>query len=824
MSTLDPAIARERLGLTYQPAWRRPIASVFRRSARAAVRFCVRHGVHPDAISYLSIVASGVAALCFRGSGTSPLLLIVAPLLCYVRLWLNMLDGMVALESNQASARGEILNDLPDRISDVLIFAGVAHSGLASPYSGYWAAIFALLTAYVGTLGQAVGVQREFSGVMAKPWRMVVLHAGAWLALAAGAPGVTNAGGEITILDWTCIAIVAGCLQTIAVRLHRILTALQALPPKGGSHEIGFNAGLLPSDGRENRACVERSISTWDGATLFYRAWLPASPSDKALVLFHRGHEHSGRWQEVVDVLGLDDVAIFAWDARGHGRSSGDRGAADSVATLVKDADAFASHITSEYGIATENMIVMGHSVGAVIAAAWVHDYAPPLRGMVLATPAFRVKLYVPGAVPLLRLREMLFGGGFVKSYVKAQLLTHDTAEAERYKRDPHIFRQIAVNMLLDLHDTSLRLIADAGAIHTPALILAAGNDWVVRLDAQQRFFERLSSPVKAMQVLPGFFHAIFHERDRHLPVAAVRTFVTERFADCAPGPSLMTSDKGGPTKAEHDRLCAPGGRRYIPLKWALKTIGRLSEGMRLGWGAGFDSGVTLDYVYENRPRGITPVGRLIDWAFLSSIGWRGIRQRRIHIERLLRDAIGRVHAARRPAHLLDIAAGPGRYVLETLRSAPQPVTALLRDTRAENIEAGRELSTRLGVRGISFAQGDAFDAHSIATTRPRPNIAIVSGLYELFPDNAPVAASLQGLADAVEPGGYLVYTNQPWHPQLELIARTLTNRDGRPWIMRRRTQAEIDQLVRAAGFRKLSMEIDRWGIFTVSLAQRVAA
>jgi hypothetical protein len=34
--------------------------------------------------------------------------------------------------------------------------------------------------AYVGTLGQAVGVQREFSGIMAKPWRMVVLHAGAW--------------------------------------------------------------------------------------------------------------------------------------------------------------------------------------------------------------------------------------------------------------------------------------------------------------------------------------------------------------------------------------------------------------------------------------------------------------------------------------------------------------------------------------------------------------------------------------------------------------------------------------------------------------------
>ena len=60
----------------------------------------------------------------------------------------------------------------------------------------------------------------------------------------------------------------------------------------------------------------------------------------------------------------------------------------------------------------------------------------------------------------------------------------------------------------------------------------------------------------------------------------------------------------------------------------------------------------------------------------------------------------------------------------------------------------------------------------------PRPNIAIVSGLYELFPDNARVLASLAGLSRALADGGYLIYTNQPWHPQLEMIARVLINRD----------------------------------------------
>jgi phosphatidylglycerophosphate synthase len=200
---------------------------MFRRTAERAVRVCVRLGIHADAISYFSIVASAAAAVCFWKAGTHPVLLLVGPLLCYLRLWFNMLDGMVALASGVASRRGEILNDLPDRISDVLIFAGVAHSGLCNPFAGYWAAIFALLTAYVGTLGQAVAGRREFGGVMSKPWRMVALHAGAWVTLfllLRGAP-VRYAG--LSVLDWTCVVIIIGCVQTIAVRLTRTMRELR---------------------------------------------------------------------------------------------------------------------------------------------------------------------------------------------------------------------------------------------------------------------------------------------------------------------------------------------------------------------------------------------------------------------------------------------------------------------------------------------------------------------------------------------------------------------------------------------------------------------
>ena len=138
-----------------------------------------------------------------------------------------------------------------------------------------------------------------------------------------------------------------------------------------------------------------------------------------------------------------------------------------------------------------------------------------------------------------------------------------------------------------------------------------------------------------------------------------------------------------------------------------------------------------------------------------------------------------------------------------------------------------REGSALIAEKGLSevarFVKGDAFDQADLAALQPKPSLAVVSGLYELFADNQLVSGSLAGLAAAVEPGGYLVYTGQPWHPQLELIARALTShRQGQAWIMRRRSQAEMDQLVEAAGFRKITQRIDEWGIFSVSLAQRV--
>ena len=210
----------------YEPTSRRPIAGMFRKTAHGAVGIAVKMGIHPDVFSYLSIVCAAIAAALFWTSRTHPRYLILGVAFAMLRLWLNMFDGMVALAAGKASKKGEIVNDLPDRVSDVLIFAGIAHSGWCNTIIAYWVAIAAVVVAYVGLFGQAVGVQREFSGVMAKPWRIVAMSVGAIVTMILVLQNKPFWYGGWSVLDWTHFVILAGCAQTIVVRLTRIFRAL----------------------------------------------------------------------------------------------------------------------------------------------------------------------------------------------------------------------------------------------------------------------------------------------------------------------------------------------------------------------------------------------------------------------------------------------------------------------------------------------------------------------------------------------------------------------------------------------------------------------
>ena len=548
----------------------------------------------------------------------------------------------------------------------------------------------------------------------------------------------------------------------------------------------------------------EHRLTLRDGTELFYRAWLPEQPTTKALLLFHRGHEHSGRWQETVAALGLEDVAVFAWDQRGHGLSPGERGSAPDLATVIHDAEEWVRHLITAHGIALHDTMVLAHSLGAMIATAWVHDYAPPIRGLILATPAFRVKLYVPFAVPLLRLRQNLLGLGVRQELRQGEHAHPRPGRGRALQRRPS-------DLPADRGQHAARparhfdaLLDDAGAVTAPLLVLAAGSDWVVNRRPSGNSSSAVNSPVKRFEVLPGFSHAIFHEKNRRLVVEKVREFIRERFAQ-PPSPHVAPRRRPARLHAQRVRPPVRAGRSAIrPRALADEGPGpaeprhrpRLEARLRLRHHARLhlrEPGAGHDAAGSSHRSRLSQRHRLARHSRPASL-----------LEQALRSTIEQTHAAGRPVRLLDIASGPGRYVLETMRRLNTiPMSAVLRDYKQENLEAAARLRDQLGLGDVTLTHGDAFDRASLAAIEPRPTIAIVSGLYELFPDNDSVLRSLRGLADAVEPGGHLLYTNQPWHPQIEFIARVLTNREGQPWIMRRRTQAEMDELVHSRGLRE---------------------
>ncbi len=594
----------------------------------------------------------------------------------------------------------------------------------------------------------------------------------------------------------------------------------------------------MTADPPTTRRSSESGFGSHDRTRLFYRIWEPtqvrATGAQRALVFLHRGHEHSGRIQTLVDQFDRPQEWAFAWDARGHGYSPGERGDAPDFETLVRDFECFVRHIEDRYGITQDNICIVANSVGAVIVATWLQDYGPRVRGVVMAAAAFDINLYVPLAKPALRLATCFKPDLFVTSYIRSNMLTHSREQAQAYDADALIAKKISARVLLSLADTAQRVVAEAASIDTPILMLVADKDYVVKQGPQRDYFERLSSQHKRYLVIPNCNHAIFYE---DLPQAqqaidAAKSFIAECLSsDVVPTTYYLDAHAKSAGAQRYQALqqgqtgSALGNAFFALQKWMLGTLGRLSNGMAIGLQHGFDSGASLDYVYRNQPGGRLLIGKGIDGGYLDAIGWRGIRLRKVHLQQALGALIER-HPAAEPLRILDVAAGGGRYVLETAkRFQNMRLDITLRDVDQHNLDQAQQLAQGMHLaHQVDFQCRDAFSADSYPAAEPAFDIAIVSGLHELFNDNAAVLRSLQGIASQLKPGGYLVYTNQPWHPQLDMIAKTLNNHRGQAWHMRPRPQVEMDALVAQAGCRKVSSQVGLAGIFTVSGAQRDAA
>ena len=253
-----------------------------------------------------------------------------------IRMALNALDGMLAREFGQKSPLGAYLNELGDVVSDAALYAPFALIAPFEPLGIGGVIVLAVISEFAGALGPMVGASRHYEGPMGKSDRAVVFGALAvWI------------GGGGALPDWLglLIPMLAGLLVLTAI--NRVRGGLAELS-EAAAPSIAQPAVVLPL-----RPVEEGLFETHDNARLFYRFWPAISgPPKGAVVLFHRGHEHGGRIAHLVDELDLPEFAFFAWDARGHGRSPGQRGYSPSLGASVRDVQSFIAHIASAHGIA----------------------------------------------------------------------------------------------------------------------------------------------------------------------------------------------------------------------------------------------------------------------------------------------------------------------------------------------------------------------------------------------------------------------------------------------------------------------------------------
>ena len=192
----------------------------------------------PNQISVLSVLLAAIGAALLVASAhldtpARSAVLVIGALMLPLRLLANMLDGMLAVEKGMHSPVGDLYNEVPDRISDALVLAavGYATAGVWSAGSidvgvalGWFAAIAAVLTAYVRSLGAANGTGNFFQGPMAKPARMWVIVAAALLSLAEPLLSVPRG----TVFAVALVVVSVGSVATVFVRLRLIARRMTA--------------------------------------------------------------------------------------------------------------------------------------------------------------------------------------------------------------------------------------------------------------------------------------------------------------------------------------------------------------------------------------------------------------------------------------------------------------------------------------------------------------------------------------------------------------------------------------------------------------------
>jgi alpha-beta hydrolase superfamily lysophospholipase len=259
-------------------------------------------------------------------------------------------------------------------------------------------------------------------------------------------------------------------------------------------------------------ASTQRSLQTPDGETLAIRDWpLAVGPARAVVLLVHGLGEHAGRYAHVAARLHGWNCAVRAYDHHGHGRSSGARGGLPGVMRLVDDLALVIDDTRDAYPGAP--LVLLGHSMGGLVAASLVARALRPVEGLVLSSPALDAGL---GAAQkaLIALLLQVAPGLRVGNGLDLKYLSHDRAVVQAYRDDPLCHGRIGARLARFLADEGARVQAAAATWRVPTLLIYAGDDRLVRPSGSRAFADAAPDSVVCSRCFDAHYHEIFNELD----------------------------------------------------------------------------------------------------------------------------------------------------------------------------------------------------------------------------------------------------------------------------------------------------------------------
>jgi CDP-diacylglycerol--glycerol-3-phosphate 3-phosphatidyltransferase len=188
---------------------------------RTTARFFANRGISPNLLSLLSLVFAALAGLLFGLSSKSMsfnLFLLLAGVFVCLNAVFDGLDGLVAREIGNASRKGDFLDHVVDRYSDVFIIGGIVFGGYAGWQIGVVAIIGVLLSSYMGTQAQAVGLSRMYGGMLGRADRMLLIIAATALTLVYPYPIPASGLVSFSFLGWALLVFAVVCNATALQR------------------------------------------------------------------------------------------------------------------------------------------------------------------------------------------------------------------------------------------------------------------------------------------------------------------------------------------------------------------------------------------------------------------------------------------------------------------------------------------------------------------------------------------------------------------------------------------------------------------------------